>query len=97
MAKKKPTKRQLLNELLEVDEKLAKVRMSILKSQSRKDKIEAELQDLSFNLQEICRAEQTKAGKYGYGDSIVYKKHVFSFESGNIGLKLKISPVNTVK
>lgn len=78
MKKRKMTKRQLLNALLDNDETKRKLYESQKRIWSREEKLDEHRQELSEQLSNICYKEQHTEGKpYPGASPIVFKKHVF--------------------
>lgn len=103
MKKKALTKRQILNELLIVEEKNAKYEASLQRVYRRGEKIDDKRRDLVGQLESICIKEQQKDGvrypQVSIPEPILYKKHVFaSIKTGcGGGTHFSIKPVKAIR
>jgi len=98
--KKKLTKRQILTELLDVEEKKAKYEQSLQRVYKRGEKLDDIRNDLTEQLKTISYQEIRKAGGNPHEDApepILYKGHVFSLVKGRWGEDFKISSVKAIK
>ena len=83
--KRKMTKRQLLNALLENEEKKIKLEESQQRLWNRGNRIEEEREKLEKELKEVILNEQEKNGgsSYEIEGPIVYKGHAFTYTKRN--------------
>jgi len=98
--KKKLTKRQILNELLLVEEQKAKYEESLKRVYARGEKLTTKFKKLSEQLETITYRELKATSVYPYTtapEPILYKGHVFSVSHDNWGKKLEIVPVKVIK
>ena len=87
MKKRKLTKRQILNELLVVEEKKDKYNASLTRLYARGTKLDDQKNDLAKQLDAACREEAKKNG--GSWDSypdyerepIIFKQHIFELSN----------------
>jgi len=100
--KKKLTKRQILNELLVVEEKKAKYEESLARVYKRGERLDDRYNELAEQLETISNRELRKAGLNPYDvtpEPILFKQHVFAIvpsRYGN-GKSLQINSVKAVK
>jgi hypothetical protein len=80
--KRKMTKRQLLNALLENEEKKIKLKESRKRLYARETKLKDERDELEKNLKEIILMEQEKNGgsEYYVEGPIVFKGNAFTYK-----------------
>jgi len=103
MKKKALTKRQVLNELLIVEEKKAKYKESLSRVYRRGEKLDDARSDLVEQLEKLCTKEQREDGvnwpERSIKEPILYKSHVFSIvrNSCDRGTHLTIEPIKAVK
>lgn len=80
---KKLTKRQILNELLVIEEKKAAITKSSQRLQARRNKVTAAHCNLAEQLEAICEEEQIAAGNEDdVYKPIVFKNHIFEVDTG---------------
>ena len=78
MTKRKITKRQLLNALLEADEAQKKIDESQARLWKREERLNAKREDLSNQLSNILYDERKKTG--ASKEPIIYKGHMFDVQ-----------------
>lgn len=84
MKQKKMTKRQILNELLVVEEKKAAIAKSADRLQTRRNNLRGKHCDLAEQLEAMCDKELVKAGAEGDAiEPIIFKNKIFEVEPGD--------------
>lgn len=103
MKKKALTKRQVLNELLIVEERKCKHDESQTRLYRRGEKLDDMRSDLVTQLEKLCIKEQVKEGdthpEQSIKGPILYKKHVFTLVRNTYGFgrHLTIEAIKTIK
>ncbi len=103
MKKKTLTKRQILNELLVVEEKISKHNEKQNRLYRSGEKLDDVRSNFASQLDDICIKEQRKQGDRfpdkSIKEPIIYKKHVFSSirNKYGTGYQLVIEPIKIIK
>jgi len=84
MKPKKLTKRQILNELLVLEDKKTALAASQDRLWDRSSKLSTAHRKLASELEEVCLAEAKKMGaEEDFDEPIFFKQHIFTVEPGN--------------
>lgn len=102
MTKRKMTKRQLLNAVLDAEEAKAKIDASQARLSLRSSKLRTHKEDLSKQLSELLYKDRKKSGlgEYDEEEPIVFKQHVFAVTTdylyGSRRYYCEVTKVNSV-
>jgi len=92
MKRKKLTKRQILNELLTLEDKKAALSASQDRLWERSGKLTNAHKKLAGELEEICIADAKKQGvSEDFEEPILFKQHVFTVEPGGYSNRTTVS------